>query len=291
MPIFLSPSAQALLGSASMEVMPRTLSRVEDAGVLLPKGSHVSISHLEGVSIGEMIAAAGRLADAGYRVQPHFPARLISSLDQLHDWLGRYRARAGIRDAMVIAGSAGAPRGPFNNSMALLETGAFQRYGIRHISVAGYPEGNKHIDTNGETQNADAALTWKRDYAKEAGLDLSIVTQFVFKAEPLLAFERRLRHAGLDIPIRAGLSGPAHIPTVVDYARISGIGGSLSGLLRQGRNIRNLIRPHSPDTLINQVAKAQSQTEDCLIQSIHLCPLGGILKNSEIIRQAGGSSR
>ena len=35
--------------------------------------------------------------------------------------------------------------GPFDSSLALLETGLFQRHGILHVGVAGYPEGHPKI--------------------------------------------------------------------------------------------------------------------------------------------------
>ena len=50
----------------------------------------------------------------------------------------------------------------------------------------------------------DEALAAKIDFARSNGLELSIVTQFCFKAEPIVEWLQRLRAHGIDIPVRVG---------------------------------------------------------------------------------------
>ena len=68
---------EALLQGYSIEVMPRTAAKVEDFRALLPEGTRVYIAHIEGTPIDDMVATAKRLNADGYRVMPHFPARII----------------------------------------------------------------------------------------------------------------------------------------------------------------------------------------------------------------------
>ena len=72
-----SPEVEAFLQGYSIEVMPRTAEKVEDFRALLPEGTRVYIAHIEGTPIEDMVRTARRLADDGYPVMPHFPARII----------------------------------------------------------------------------------------------------------------------------------------------------------------------------------------------------------------------
>ena len=67
----------------SIEVMPRTLAKVDCLETLLPRGSRVYVAHIEGVEFQDMLATATRLSEAGYRVMPHFPARIIGNIKVL----------------------------------------------------------------------------------------------------------------------------------------------------------------------------------------------------------------
>jgi methylenetetrahydrofolate reductase (NADPH) len=84
---------EALLEGYSIEVMPRTAEKVEDFADLLPRGTRVYIAHIEGTPIEEMVATAKRLADEGYPVMPHFPARIIKDKATLKTGSRATRAR------------------------------------------------------------------------------------------------------------------------------------------------------------------------------------------------------
>jgi len=88
------------------------------------------------------VALAARLARAGFRPVPHVAARRIASREALDDFLARVAGEAGVDSALVIGGDSESTGGAFDSSLALLETGLFQRHGIVHIGVAGYPEGH-----------------------------------------------------------------------------------------------------------------------------------------------------
>ncbi|MFT4181877.1 MAG: methylenetetrahydrofolate reductase, partial [Rhizobium sp.] len=151
------PRMKALLRGASIEVMPRTASKVEDFRTLLPAGTRVYIAHIDGTPIEDMVRTARRLRDEGFVAMPHFPARSIRDRGELRDWIARYQGEAGVDQALVLAGNAATPRGEFASSMQLLETGLFDDAEFRHLHIAGHPEGNRDIDPDKGSRNADAA--------------------------------------------------------------------------------------------------------------------------------------
>ena len=86
-----SPELEAFLQGYSIEVMPRTAEKVENFRDLLPEGTRVYIAHIEGTPIADMVATAKRLNADGYKVMPHFPARIIKDRATLQDWIARYQ--------------------------------------------------------------------------------------------------------------------------------------------------------------------------------------------------------
>jgi len=141
-----SPEMESFLKGYSIEVMPRTAEKVEDFRALLPKGTRVYIAHIEGTPIEDMVATAKRIANEGYDVMPHFPARIIKDAATLENWIAQYQGEAGVEQALLLAGGVTNPHGDFDSSMQLLETGLFDKAGFERLHVAGHPEGNKDID-------------------------------------------------------------------------------------------------------------------------------------------------
>ena len=81
--IKVSESLKDFLGDFSMEVMPRTASKIESFTEILPQSTRIYIAHIEGVPIEEMVETAKRLANDGFNVMPHFPARIIKDKSML----------------------------------------------------------------------------------------------------------------------------------------------------------------------------------------------------------------
>src|SRR5882672_1024114 len=174
---------QALLTGASLELSSRNPAEIDACGGLLEPGTSVYISMPPGQTYHGTVALATRLKRAGFRPVPHVAARRIASREALDEYLARAAGEAGVDSALVIAGDSDRASGPFESSLALLETGLFQRHGIAHVGVAGYPEGHPKI---AETALA-VALAAKKVLARRARLDLQVVTQFCFESEPILA--------------------------------------------------------------------------------------------------------
>ena len=265
-----------LLQGYSIEVMPRTAAKIDDFKALLPAGTRVYIAHIDGTPIDDMIATARRLARDGFEVMPHFPARSIPDLATLQDWISRYQGEAGIDQALVLAGGNATPVGDFTSSIELLQSGAFHKAGFTRLHVAGHPEGNRDIDRDGSTSQVDAALRWKAQHARDTGVEMAIVTQFMFDAERASDWMAGLRRDGIDLPVHLGLAGPAKLQTLIKFAIACGVGPSLSVLKKRARDLSKLLVPFEPDAIIEDLARNARANPDAAPALLHLFPLGGI---------------
>lgn len=271
----------------SIEVMPRTAAKVEDFRALLPEGTRVYIAHIDGTPIDEMVTTARRLANDGFQVMPHFPARIIADKATLIDWIAQYRGEAGIDQALLLAGGVSEPKGDFDNSMQLLETGAFD--GFARLHVAGHPEGNRDIDPNGGMANVEAALRWKDAFAERTDADMAIVTQFAFEANPIIAWANALREGGIGMPVHIGIAGPAKLQTLIKFAIACGVGPSLRVLQRRAMDVTKLVMPYEPTDILNALAAYKAAHPDFAISNVHFFPLGGIKSSADWARTHGGA--
>ncbi len=276
----------AFLDGFSIEVMPRTAEKIEDFSAILPPKTRVYIAHIDGTPIEDMRATAKRLADQGFEVMPHFPARIIENPKMLEDWIAGY-ADLGVSSALVLAGGLDKPRGEFADSMQLLGTDLFNQYNYKRLHVAGHPEGNKDIDPKGGHQNVNAALRWKNDYAKNGtDADMAIVTQFAFESAPVIEWANGLRREGIDLPVHIGIAGPAKLQTMIKFAMACGVGPSVRVLQRRAKDLTKLVKPFTPDQILGELAAYKAEHPDFAIENVHFFPLGGIVKTTEYVDEA-----
>ena len=264
----------AFLQGHSIEVMPRTAEKIADLRALLPAGSRVYIAHIQGTDTRDMLRTAARLRADGLIPMPHLPARVIPDRATLADLLARYRGEADVREALLLGGSPTRPAGDFHCAMDLLDTGLLDDFERLHI--AGHPEGNRDIAPGGGEEVLMAALRRKADWAARAGIPMAIVTQFAFDAAPIIAWDRRLRAAGLRLPVHAGLAGPAKLQTLLKFAIACGVGPSLKVLQRRARDVTKLVTPFAPTEIARALAAHQRAEPGTLIAAAHIFPLGGI---------------
>jgi methylenetetrahydrofolate reductase (NADPH) len=269
----------AFLAGFSIEVMPRTASRVEDFRALLPVGTRVYIAHIDGTPFEEMLATARRLRDEGFEPMPHIPARLLGDRADLAERIGRYRNEAGVRQALLLAGGVAQPRGSFDNSMQLLETGLFD--GFERLHIAGHPEGNRDIDPDGGDRALLEALRWKHAFAQRTDARMAIVTQFCFEAAPVIAWADRIAAEGIDLPIHIGVAGPTKLQTLLKFAIACGVGPSLRVLQKRALDVTKLLMPFEPDEFLAALARHRAANPGFGIESVHLFPLGGIAPTAE----------
>lgn len=283
-------AVEAFLDGYSIEVMPRTAEKVEDFRTLLPEGTRVYIAHIEGTPIDDMVATARRLASEGYPVMPHFPARIIKDRATLADWIARYQGEAGVEQALLLAGGVAQPVGEFDSSIALMETGLFDKAGFKRLHVAGHPEGNRDIDPDGSMKNVSQALRWKQKFSETTDAEMAIATQFCFEAAPIIRWADDLKAAGIALPIHIGIAGPAKLQTLIKFAIACGVGPSLKVLQKRAMDVTKLLLPYEPTEVIADLAAHKAANPDFNITNVHFFPLGGIKTNATWAIENGGAS-
>ena len=271
-----SQNLAAAIAGYSIEVMPRTAAKIESFAELLPPGTRVYIANIEGTPFDDMVATARRIRSEGFAVMPHFPARLIADAAMLETWLKRYRDEAGVDEALVLGGGVSTPAGDLDNSMQLLETGLFDRYGFKRLHVAGHPEGNRDIDRDGSTRIVDEALKWKQAFSERTDAEMAITTQFFFDAAPVIAWAERLDAMGVGLPVHVGIAGPAKLQTMIKFAMACGVGPSVRVLKKRALDVSKLLVPYVPNEVLAALAAYRAANPASAIEQIHFFPLGGI---------------
>ncbi len=284
------PAVEAFLRDYSIEVMPRTAEKVEDFRALLPEGTRVYIAHIDGTEIADMVATAKRLNADGFRVMPHFPARSIPDAATLADWIARYQGEADVRQGLILAGGIPEPRGDFQSSMQLLETGLFDKAGFTRLHVAGHPEGNRDIDPDGSDRAVMDALRWKTAFAERTDATMALATQFAFEAKPIIRWVERLAAEGIALPVHIGIAGPAKLQTLIKFAIACGVGPSLRVLQKRAMDVTKLVLPYEPWDVVGELAAHKAANPGFGIEAAHFFPLGGIKTCAEWAMKAGGAS-
>jgi methylenetetrahydrofolate reductase (NADPH) len=266
----------SLLVGYSTETTPPGAKKLGDFRAHLPAGTDVFVTFLPGSDFADTVVTAAQLRRQGFNPVPHLAARSIPTAAFLDENLRRLTGDAGVSEVLVIGGAVAEPAGEFTSSMEMLETGLLDRHGIRRIGVAGHPEGSPDI----RDEDIAKALAWKNAFADRSDADLYIVTQFCFEAGPVIAWDRKLQAAGNRLPIRIGIPGLASVTTLLNYARLCGIGPSIDFITKQARNVSKLLTVSTPDKLLMDLATYRAEDPSCGIVGCHLYPLGGLAKTA-----------
>jgi len=281
-PMSQSGGLRQLLEGASVEVTTGNAKQFAELKEFFPRGSDVHVAYLPTDHYRQTVEVATQLREAGYVPIPHVAARALESEAALDDFLARAAGDAGVTKALIIAGDLPKPRGPFSASLDLLKTGLLQKHGIRTIAVAGHPEGHPVVSAD----EMERALAAKLAFARENGLDASVITQFCFDATPVVGYVKRLRSAGIGAPVRIGVAGPAGIMTLIKFGMRCGVGNSLRTLRTKGDMLGRLAADARPDDILKDVADARDREDIAGIAGVHFYVFGGLRKTGQWFREA-----
>jgi len=284
-----SQSIAEMLRGYSIEINP-TQSKVVDAALdRLEPGTEVFLSWIPGSDPMDAVMPAARLRQAGLIPVAHIGARHLESAAQLEQLAARLVGEASVDRVLVIGGDRPRPAGPYESSLEIMQAGVFQKLGIVRMAIGAFPEGNPHIPQ----PVLDEALSAKVKFARSAGLQLSIITQFAFEAEPIVRWLKEIRGQGIDVPVQVGLAGPAGIVTLVRYAMKCGIGNSLH-VLTENPSFAKLLTEKGPEPIIRDIhAAAEAQNTPAFgIAGLHFYVFGGFNKTVDWIeaQRAANSS-
>ena len=276
---------KGFLSGYSIEVTPRSANKIECFADVLPENTRVYIAQINIDDIPEMIVTAKRLKDEGFKVMPHFPARMIKNHAVLNDLISMYQNEAGVDEALLLAGGLPSPAGDYNSSIQLIESGLFDKAGFKRLHVAGHPEGNKDIDPDGSNKNVSEALSWKQEFSNRTDASMAITTQFCFDANVVKKWADTIKGSGIDIPIHIGIAGPAKLQTLLKFSIECGVGASMKVLTKRARDITKLLLPYKPTQILSDLANYSAQDSSFNIEQVHFFPLGGVKRAAEFVEK------
>lgn len=269
--------------AASIEVAPKQAIESEDLPGLFPTGTRVYITDIGTDSAETLTKAARRMHELGYSPVPHFASRRLTTRDRLEARVRMMTQEAGVTDVLIIGGGLDKPAGEFTSTMEVLETGLFDKFGIKQIGVAGHPEGSPDFSE----AVAVAALRLKKEFGERTGARMRIVTQFGFDAKVFIDWAEGLRNHGIDLPVHLGVAGPAKITTLIKYAAMCGVGNSVTFLKKNALALTALATTHSPEGVVGPIERHVHANPASAIKQVHVFPFGGLKKSSEWLVERG----
>jgi methylenetetrahydrofolate reductase (NADPH) len=266
-------NVQELMSPFSVEITPKEAPSLPPLPEVLAPGTAVYLTLLPHTPWADTVGVARSVAEAGMRPVPHLAARAVPDRRTLRSMLGDLAA-VGVSDLLVLAGSLSTPVGEFHEAAQILESGLLEGAGIRRVGIVGHPEGHPDVADD----ELYRALVAKCRIARERGLDLHIVTQFAFAAEPIVAWERRIRAIGVDVPVHVGLPGLTSPTRLLRFGLRCGVGASLKVLRQQAGGVLKLATSHvhHPDATLVGLAAAVAADPDSLLRAVHFFPFGAL---------------
>ncbi len=232
-----------LLREPRYEVIP--VQGIEQKMAVLPYGATVTITASPKLGMDRTLDVSTALAARGFRVVPHFAARMVAGRGHLERLVQRLEDTS-IREVFVIGGDADPPAGDYADAGDLLEALTGLAHPFVRVGIGGYPEGHPLISDDRLLE----ALLRKQPFAS------FLVTQLCFDAATLASWTRDMRGAGVDLPVVVGLPGVVERRKLAEISLKTGVGASLSYLRKHGRQIVTLARSrrYDPTSLAEEVA-------------------------------------
>lgn len=234
-----------LVSTAAIHVIPHR--GAQDKVLAVPAGATVNIACSPRFGLQRTIDHVASAIHNGYRVVPHLDAGMIESDRDLRDFVHRI-VDLGVTDLYVSGGEPNKPLAKsFDAESTLIALNEFD-HGLMRLGVACHPEGHPNIDDRDLTE----ALRRKQEYANY------MVSQVCFDPAALVAWLRRIRAAGVTLPLHLGLAGPLKVAKMAALSKSMGVGQSLRFLAIQLGMIGNLARGsrYAPEQFLMDIGPA-----------------------------------
>jgi methylenetetrahydrofolate reductase (NADPH) len=268
-----------LLVAGSLEVSPRELHRAADLAAVLPADTCVYIPSLPGLPLARTLEAVAAIRAAGLDPVPHVSARRVLDRGEFEVFLKEAVKRHAVHRVLLLGGDEPKAKGPFNDSLEILESGILANSGIREIGVAGYPEGHPRIS------NLTESFEKKRRLTREQGLGLYVVTQFSFAPTRVVEYCSHLARTAPDVSIYVGVAGPTDPVALARYAQRCGVSVSLRALKNLGTGIARLVTHSDPKKQLVGIARYTLQREPSNVVGVHLYSFGGAVRTATWMRE------
>ena len=270
-----------LLVAGSLEISPRELHRAPEVAAILPADSCVYIPSLPGLPLSRTLEAVAAIRAAGLDPVPHVSARRIRDRDEFKAFLRDCVSKHGVHRVLLIGGDEPRPKGPFEDSLKLLEQGVLKECGIRELGVGGYPEGHPRIALNG----LDRALQRKIELAREQNVGVYMVTQYCLSPQRVVDYCAGLARARPELPVYVGIAGPTDPVALARYAQRCGVSASLRALRNLGAGIAKLVTHVDPRDQLVALARYSSRRGQSNVVGVHLYSFGGAVPTASWMRE------
>jgi methylenetetrahydrofolate reductase (NADPH) len=265
-----------LLADFSLEMTGKDIPGLQEAKNSIPPGTRINVTFLGNEDLPMRVAAARAVRELGFAPVPHVSARRLASEAEFEEFLEALKAQAAATDLFAVGGDPAEPMGPYPDSLSLIRSGLLERHGFGHVSISGYPEGHPDIDD----ATLWRALEDKNAALRERGLEGTIITQFGFDTEPVLAWLAEARRRGVDYPVRIGVPGPAGIRRLLSFAKRFGVASSAGIAQKYGFSLANLLGTAGPDRFIKDLAAELDPDVHGEVR-LHFYTFGGLLATAD----------
>jgi methylenetetrahydrofolate reductase (NADPH) len=269
-----------LIAAGSLEMSPRELHRAADVAGLMPADTCVYVPSLPGLPLSRTLEALAAIRGAGLDPVPHVSARRVLDRDEFKSFLKEANSQYGVHRVMLIGGDEPRPKGPYADSLQILEEGVLADCGVREIGVAGYPEGHPGISLF----DINESLKKKIRLAREQKLGLYVVTQFSFAPARVIEYCSELARTAPSIPVYVGIAGPTDPLALARYAQRCGVSASLRALRTLGSGIAKLVSHTDPSDHVLAVARYCAGHESTSVVGVHLYSFGGAVRTAAWMR-------
>ena len=269
-----------LVAASSLELAPRELHRAADMAALLPANTCVYLPSLPGLPLSRTLEAVAALRAVGLDPVPHVSARRILDRGEFRNFLRRSVDEYGVHRVLVIGGDEPKAKGPYEDSLAVIESGILAECGVREIGVSGYPEGHPQISS----LVLEESLRKKMKMAGDQGLGLYVVTQFSFSPTRMVEFCAHLARIAPQVSVYIGVVGPTDPAALARYAQRCGVSVSLRALRNLGVGIAKLVTHTDPREHVDALARYARSREPSNLVGLHLYSFGGAVRTARWMR-------
>jgi methylenetetrahydrofolate reductase (NADPH) len=255
------------------EIIP--IRSVDGQLTSLPDGATVTVTSSPRFGVERTLEYADILAARGFNVVPHLSARQVVDDDHLNEIVAALR-RSRVRDVFVIAGDDRETAGRFHGALDLLAAMASNGHRFERVGVACYPEGHPLLDD-------DALLAELR---RKQPLADYLVSQICFDAGTTIDWLRRVREAGITLPIHLGVPGVVRRTRLLELSFRLGVGPSLRFLSKQQALGQRFLRRRvfRPDDVVDGFAAALPSL-DLGIAGLHFFTFNEITQTVRWVRR------
>jgi len=256
----------------------KDVAKVENAASVIPPGTRINITFLENEDLQMRVDAAAAVKRLGFTPVPHISARRITSQEHLEEFLAALRVIGGTENVFAVGGDPAVPMGPYEDSLAVIESGVLQQYGVREVSIGGYPDGHPDIPTD---------VLWSHLEKKAAALSRmnlpgAVITQVEFDAHRVLSWVEEVREHGVEMPVRVGVPGPASVKLLLGFASRLGVSTSASIAKKYGLSVTNLLTKAGPENFLRDLRAGLDPAKHGLVK-LHFYTFGGFKTTAEWI--------